>query len=231
MSILEVANLSVSFRHKVVLEDVSFSLNEGEYLSLIGPNGAGKSTLIRTLLGDNQSYSGSFTFDRGLKSKGYLPQQNNDGVFFPATAIEVIKSGFASTSRLPYLSAEEKQRLLETLSLLNLEGLADSSFYTLSGGQKRSVLLARAFCASSQLLILDEPTAGLDAVAVSRFYEDLKILHEKRHTAILLVGHDLDNVLKESEKVLYLKRKVRFFGRSEDFLNDSLYKGIREEML
>ncbi len=229
MPILEVSNLSVSFSHKLILDRISFTLDAGQYLAVVGPNGAGKSTLIKTLLGDNNRYEGNFSFDKSIGTKGYVAQQNNDYVFFPATVLEVIKSGMVKGLKLPFLSSKQKQKVLEIVNMLKLESLLSRSFYTLSGGQKRAVLLARAFCASSSLLILDEPTAGLDSAAVTRFYENLRTLHENSHTAILMISHDLHNVVEEADSILYLKQKVMFFGSKESFVKHPLYQNFLEQ--
>ena len=111
MTILNVNNLSVKFDNSQVLKDITFNLSKGQYLAVVGPNGAGKSTLVKTLVHENKRYEGSFSFDKTVKTTGYVAQQNNDGSYFPATAREIIISGLCRHHLLPFVSKADKVRI------------------------------------------------------------------------------------------------------------------------
>ena len=228
MTILNVNNLSVKFDNTQVLKDITFALRKGQYLAVVGPNGAGKSTLVKTLVHENRRYEGSFSFDKAIKTTGYVAQQNNDGSYFPATAKEVIISGLCRHHLLPFVSKTDKARINTVIEELELEDLLDKGYFNLSGGQKRAVLIARAFVASDKLLILDEPTAGLDVTSQSRLYSSIRKLNEKYSTSILMISHDLERIIKEADSVLCIEHELKFFGKTEDFINTDTFKSLME---
>jgi len=228
MTILNVNNLSVKFDNSQVLKDITFNLSKGQYLAVVGPNGAGKSTLVKTLVHENKRYDGSFSFDKTVKTTGYVAQQNNDGSYFPATAREIIISGLCRHHLLPFVSKADKVRINTVIEELELEDLLDKGYFNLSGGQKRAVLIARAFVASDKLLILDEPTAGLDVTSQSRLYNSIRKLNDKYSTSILMISHDLERIVKEADSVLCIEHELKFFGKTEDFIKTDTYKSLME---
>jgi zinc transport system ATP-binding protein len=228
MTILNVNNLSVKFDNSQVLKDITFNLSKGQYLAVVGPNGAGKSTLVKTLVHENKRYDGSFSFDKTVKTTGYVAQQNNDGSYFPATAREIIISGLCRHHLLPFVSKADKVRINTVIEELELEDLLDKGYFNLSGGQKRAVLIARAFVASDRLLILDEPTAGLDVTSQSRLYNSIRKLNDKYSTSILMISHDLERIIKEADSVLCIEHELKFFGKTEDFIKTDTYKSLME---
>lgn len=228
MTILNVNNLSVKFDNSQVLKDITFNLSKGQYLAVVGPNGAGKSTLVKTLVHENKRYDGSFSFDKTVKTTGYVAQQNNDGSYFPATAREIIISGLCRHHLLPFASKADKVRINTVIEELELEDLLDKGYFNLSGGQKRAVLIARAFVASDKLLILDEPTAGLDVTSQSRLYNSIRKLNDKYSTSILMISHDLERIIKEADSVLCIEHELKFFGKTEDFIKTDTYKSLME---
>ncbi|WP_031491998.1 metal ABC transporter ATP-binding protein [Succinivibrio dextrinosolvens] len=228
MTILNVNNLSVKFDNSQVLKDITFNLSKGQYLAVVGPNGAGKSTLVKTLVHENKRYEGSFSFDKTVKTTGYVAQQNNDGSYFPATAREIIISGLCRHHLLPFVSKADKVRINTVIEELELEDLLDKGYFNLSGGQKRAVLIARAFVASDKLLILDEPTAGLDVTSQSRLYNSIRKLNDKYSTSILMISHDLERIVKEADSVLCIEHELKFFGKTEDFIKTDTYKSLME---
>lgn len=228
MTILNVNNLSVKFDNSQVLKDITFNLSKGQYLAVVGPNGAGKSTLVKTLVHENKRYEGSFSFDKTVKTTGYVAQQNNDGSYFPATAREIIISGLCRHHLLPFVSKADKVRINTVIEELELEDLLDKGYFNLSGGQKRAVLIARAFVASDKLLILDEPTVGLDVTSQSRLYNSIRKLNDKYSTSILMISHDLERIIKEADSVLCIEHELKFFGKTEDFIKTDTYKSLME---
>ncbi len=228
MTILNVQNLSVTFGNSHVLKDITFHLSKGQYLAVVGPNGAGKSTLVKTLVHENKKYEGVFSFDKSIKTTGYVAQQNNDGSYFPATAKEVIVSGLCRHHLLPFISKADKNRIQTVIEELELTEMLDKAYFNLSGGQKRAVLIARAFVASDKLLILDEPTAGLDVTSTSRLYNSIRKLNSKYSTSILMISHDLERIIKEADSVLCIEHELKFFGKTEDFVTTNTYKSLME---
>ena len=229
-TILNVKNLSVTFDAQKVVQDVSFALKKGEYLALVGPNGAGKSTLLKTIINDNRNFAGSFSFCSDIKL-GYVAQKNSDDIYFPATVKEVIKSGFKQNFFSFRFNRQEKEFFQSVVSELNLSSLLKKSFYSLSGGQKRAVLIARALCTGSDLLILDEPASGLDNIASSRLYESIRTVKNRFNTAIIMVGHDINRLCSEADLILCLEHTVKFIGKSTDFIKTPIYKELVEHLV
>lgn len=229
-TILNVKNLSVTFDAQKVVQDVSFALKKGEYLALVGPNGAGKSTLLKTIINDNRKFVGSLSFCSDIKL-GYVAQKNSDDIYFPATVKEVIKSGFKQNFFSFRLNRQEKEFFQSVVSELNLSSLLKKSFYSLSGGQKRAVLIARALCTGSDLLILDEPASGLDNIASSRLYESIRTVKNRFNTAIIMVGHDINRLCSEADLILCLEHTVKFIGKSTDFIKTPIYKELMEHIV
>ena len=229
-TILNVKNLSVTFDAQKVVQDVSFALKKGEYLALVGPNGAGKSTLLKTIINDNRKFAGSFSFCSDIKL-GYVAQKNSDDIYFPATVKEVIKSGFKQNFFSFRFNRQEKEFFQSVVSELNLSSLLKKSFYSLSGGQKRAVLIARALCTGSDLLILDEPASGLDNIAASRLYEAIRTVKNRFNTAIIMVGHDINRLCSEADLILCLEHTVKFIGKSTDFIKTPIYKELVEHLV
>ena len=229
-TILKVENLCVSFESDKVVQNVSFSIKKGEYLALVGPNGAGKSSLLRTIIKDNKKYEGTFSFKSDLKL-GYVAQKNTDDAYFPATVEEVIKSGFKQRLFCYRISKQEKEFFQSVITELKLTSLLKKSFFSLSGGQKRAVLIARALCTGSDLLILDEPASGLDNTAAQRLYESIRILNKTFNTAIIMVGHDIKRLCTEADSILCLEHTTKFLGKSSDFIKTPIYKELMEHLV
>ena len=153
---------------------------------------------------------------------GYLPQQSNDKTDFPASVNEIVMSGFQNSfNLLPFYSKQQKEKADSAYKLLGIEHLKNVSFNELSGGQKQRVLLARSFCASENILILDEPVSGLDPVITKEFYEIIKHLNENNNTTIIMVTHDIQVIDKYANKVLHL------YENGYEFTDANQYKSSR----
>lgn len=160
MKQLECKNVFVNYDSNVAVENVSFSIEEGDYLCIVGENGSGKSTLIKTILGLEKIKSGEILFLNGLNRNevGYLPQQTIVQKNFPASVYEVVLSGTLNSMGLkPFYSKKEKELADENIEKLGLKEIKNKSYKELSGGQQQRVLLARALCATKKIIILDEP--------------------------------------------------------------------------
>ena len=207
--------LTLGYETGVVLTDVNFDVHAGDYVCIVGENGSGKSTLIKALLGLLPPRSGEIAFS-GVSAReiGYLPQQTALQKDFPASVYEVVLSGCAnSLGRTPFYGKAQHARAAENLARLGIADLAKTSYRTLSGGQQQRVLLARALCATTKLLLLDEPVAALDPIATNDLYALIRRLNREEGITILMVSHDISCALHDATHVLQLSdRGVVFFG-------------------
>lgn len=200
-------NLSVGYNNIPIHEGVNFTIEKGSYTCVIGQNGAGKSTLIKTLLGLLPPISGSISMSDDLKNTdiGYLPQQNQIQKDFPASVYEVVISGCLNKVGLrPFYNKAEKKMANNMLEKLGITHLAKKSYSRLSGGQQQRVLLARALCAANKILLLDEPTAGLDAATTQELYKLIKKLNNEGIT-IIMITHDLQEAIEDADFILCIE--------------------------
>lgn len=202
--------------------DVNMEVNSGDYLCIVGENGSGKSTLMKGFLGLLKPSGGTLSVSENLKATGigYLPQQTVAQKDFPATVYEVVLSGCLSRrGRLPFYSRAEKDVAAINMERLGITPLRNHCYRELSGGQQQRVLIARALCATKELLILDEPITGLDPSAIQEFYAMIRKLNREDEVAILMVSHDLRNAVEEANKILHLQKRVLFYGPAGDYMN------------
>ena len=224
MAQLRCENISVGYEDGIVVSDVSFELNRGDYVCIVGENGAGKSSLLKGILGLAKIQGGKLEYGDGMSRAdvGYLPQQKDYQKNFPATVKEVVMSGFLNKMGLrPYYNRAEKAKAMEILSDFGMADYVRASFGSLSGGQKQRVLLARAMCATDKLLLLDEPTTGLDPVATEELYELLKRLNREKKTTILMVSHDLNKAVSDAGLILHVNKRsgCGYFGPADKYLD------------
>lgn len=220
---IEVKNLSVSYGNSEVLKNISFNINEGDYIGIVGPNGAGKSTLIKTLLNLVAETTGEITYYVDKKFIGYLPQITEAShKMFPASVFEVISTGLLLKKSFPKLiTKEDKRKVEESLKLLNIQELSHKKIGDLSGGQQQRVLLARALVSNPKLLILDEPTSALDPKIRNEFYELLKELNETLKVTIILISHDIGTIGKYASRLIYLDKTLIFDGTFDEFCHST----------
>jgi len=215
-------------RHGAVeaLSGISFSVAAGDYLGIVGPNGSGKSTLVRVLLGLMPSYQGRISLFGQSRENftawqrlGYLPQNLGPlNPAFPATVFEVVQLGLLAGKGLPRrLCRQERQQVQELLELLGIEHLQRRMIGELSGGQQQRVMLARALVNNPELLVMDEPTAALDPEIRDRFYELVARMNKSKGTTVLLVTHDTGTIGQYASRMLYLDKKLLFFGSFDEF--------------
>ncbi len=217
-------NITVSYNSRIVIDNLSFSVDSGDYLCIVGDNGAGKSTLIKCILGLKSLASGTLTFDPHFSKKGigYVPQTNETEKGFPATVREVVLSGCVSHSVSPFYSKEEKKRADECLDEVGLSDVAKTNLLALSGGQKKRVMLARALMASDGLLIMDEPVASLDPIATREFYDKVKSINDEG-TTVIMVSHDIHTAVHNATHILHLSNRLpNFFGTKEEYLKSDI---------
>lgn len=223
--LIECVEAGFGYENVDVVTEVTMEVFPGDYIGVVGENGAGKSTLIKGLLGLLKPTSGAITIAEELKKTGigYLPQQTAAQKDFPATVWEVVLSGTLSRAGYrPFYSREEKKLAEVNMGRLGIEDLKYKCYRDLSGGQKQRVLIARALCATEKLLILDEPITGLDPSAAQEFYQVVKHLNRDQGVAILMVSHDIQNMVRQAGKILHLNQKVLFYGTVEQYRNSSV---------
>jgi zinc transport system ATP-binding protein len=209
---LQIHNLSFKYDNNVVLENVDFTIGEGEFVGIFGPNGGGKTTLLKLILGFLQPSSGKVQlFGRSPEEAreliGYVPQSIRFDKDFPISVLEVVMMG--ALKKLNWLGrypSEVKQKALYALERVGLSHKAKSSFGTLSGGEAQRTLIARAIMDDPLLLILDEPTANIDPLGQQSIHTQLAELNKTM--TILMVTHDLQTIIDKVEKLLCVQRKV-----------------------
>ncbi|WP_080508336.1 metal ABC transporter ATP-binding protein [Haloparvum sedimenti] len=223
--LIDLDGVSFAYAATPVVEDVSLSVDSGEYVAVVGPNGSGKSTLLRLILGLEEPDAGSARlfgeraagFDAGERV-GYVAQGARDASSMPITVREVVKMGRFPHVGFGRLSADDWAAVDDAIATVGMEAFADRRITKLSGGQRQRAFIARALASDAELLVLDEPTVGVDAESVAAFYDLLDALNDRGIT-VLLIEHDLGAVTDHAERVVCLNREVYFDGPTEAFLD------------
>lgn len=220
MDVIVCKNLTVRNERTLALDDVSFAVHKGEFLTIVGENGAGKSTLVKTILGMTAHDAGSVETDAGTAGRiGYMPQQSSAQRDFPASVREVVLSGcVGGTGFLPFYSRAQKAAARANMDMLGVTPFAKKNYRALSGGQQQRVLLCRALCAAGEVLLLDEPTTGLDPLVTKELYTTVKHLSVEHGMTVIMVSHDVDAAIRYSDRILHLATSLRFIGTPQDYL-------------
>ncbi|WP_136601714.1 metal ABC transporter ATP-binding protein [Salinigranum halophilum] len=231
--VVELADVSFGYTATPVVRDVSLSVESGEYLAIVGPNGSGKSTLMKLLLGLLTPDEGtarlfgepSHRFDDGARI-GYVAQHASASKEMPITVREVVKMGRFPHVGFGRLSAEDVAIVDRALETVGMSAFANRRVTQLSGGQRQRAFIARALAGEADLLVLDEPTVGVDVESVEAFYELLAVLNAEGIT-ILLIEHDLGSVTAHADRVVCLNREILFDGPTEAFVeSDALARAF-----
>lgn len=220
MSLITCENLTLAYDTGVVASGVSFALEAGNYLCIVGENGSGKSTLIKSILGLHPIHSGEMTVSPEIRKEGigYLPQHTPAQRDFPASVKEIVRSGCLRRAGLrPFLRRSDKMLAYEAMARMGIDHLAGRCYRELSGGQQQRVLLARAFCATGQLILLDEPIAGLDPLAMTEMYNMIADMN-REGVAVIMVSHDVSAAVQYATHILHMGKTTSFFGTTEEYL-------------
>lgn len=214
--LLDVDNVSVRFGSETVIRDISLCVHTGEFIGIIGPNGAGKTTLLRTILGLQKPAAGTVT--KHARNIGYVPQRGNSyNGQIPINSLEVVALG----------SNGSKEQAMQALERVAMSDAANKPYGNLSGGQQQRVSIAKALASNPDILILDEPTTGIDRQSQQTFYDILKDLQQQNLT-IIIVSHDIDAVLNLVTRVICVNQTVVYDGDPSHFEADKylpqLYK-------
>lgn len=218
-AIVTIENLSFSFSRHQVLENVNIKVDEQDFVSIVGPNGGGKTTLLKLMLGLLHPARGTILVfgkpPEAARSRiGYMPQHAYLDPQFPVSVMDVVLMGrLGHTRRFGPYSRGDKAAAEEALKGLQMWDLRKAHFSALSGGQRQRALIARALASDPDLLLLDEPTAGLDLAVETEFYDLLKQL--TRNLTVVMVSHDLGFVSRLVNKVVCVKRTVVMHPTSE----------------
>lgn len=229
--VFEIKNVSYEYRdrleHTTALKNINLTIHKGDFVAIVGPNGSGKSTLLKLILGIKKLQTGEILIDGKLPKQstftekiGYVSQKAASfAKGFPATVNEVVLSGLTKKRGLfKRYTKEDYERLEDVLDLLDIKDLRNKNISLLSGGQTQRVFIARALINNPEILILDEPTEGIDAKNIRSFYDVLTKLKE-RNTTILLVTHDIGVVIDQADEVACLNEHLHFHGTNQEFRN------------
>jgi zinc transport system ATP-binding protein len=226
--VIQIDNVSVDRGGRRVLDGITFNVKQGEFVGLVGPNGAGKTTLLKAILGLVPVVEGRITlFGRPLgprtsdrRSIGYVPQRAAVRPRFPATVEDVVMMGrYAEIGLLRFPSATDRREVARSLEWVGIADRAKRPVSELSGGEQRRVLLAQALTASTKLLLLDEPTIGLDLPAEQEFYALLRRLQADLELTVLIVSHDLVALAGEADQLMCINRRLHVHGNPEDVIH------------
>lgn len=219
MTRLACTDLCVGYSGMPVAEHIDFCIGDGELLCIVGENGIGKSTLVKTLLGIIPPISGELQLDYTGHGKGvgYLPQRGESQRDFPASAGEIALSGrLVRIGPRAFFGKRDREAARRALDRVGALEWYDEPFNRLSGGQQQRVLLARALCATSSIIVLDEPTTGLDPEATQSLYQILDSLRADG-MAIIIVSHDVDAAISHATHVLAFEHVAPQFFSVADY--------------
>jgi zinc transport system ATP-binding protein len=217
---IKISYLYASYGAETILEDINLEVSNGEILSIVGPNGSGKSTLLKIIMGSLKPVRGEVLILGSTPKKareervfGYLPQGSSYDPAFPLNVFDVVaQSRYAKMTFFESLSSSDIDAIESSLDEVDMKKYLNEPFGSLSGGQKQRVLIARALAGSPKILMLDEPSTGLDSVAHDHFYQMLVKLRDRKGLTIIMVSHDIGAVTSIVDRIACLKRKIHFHG-------------------
>ncbi len=229
-SVVTVKNLWVGLGEQVILEDVNLKVRERDFLGIIGPNGGGKTTLLKVVLGLIKPDQGSVrvlgtTPENARKRIGYLPQRSLFDQSFPTTALQVVLMGrYGRGGLFRRYSSGDRQAALEALESVGMASYAQRSIGAFSGGEQQRIFVARALVSEPELLLLDEPAAGIDVAQQKEFYELLGELNEK--ITIVMVSHDISAVSRYVDKIACVNQKL-YYHDSKELVAEDIEEAYR----
>jgi zinc transport system ATP-binding protein len=224
--IIEVRGVSFAYSNLPTLENISLSINKGDYAGIIGPNGGGKTTLIKLILGLLEPQTGKiYLWGKPIKSFnqwhkiGYVPQRvNNNDYRLPITVEEVVTFGCSTKSRFKRWSDLDRETMRWAMQEAGVASLAKRPLTSLSAGQQQKVFIAKALASKPEILILDEPTVGVDVRAQDEFYQLISELNKKEELTIIMVSHDIDVVVNEVSKLVCINETLVYHGNPKGFM-------------
>ncbi|WP_033828400.1 metal ABC transporter ATP-binding protein [Bacillus andreraoultii] len=224
--IIEIKNLNYHYDQESVLERIHIRVEKGDFLAIVGPNGSGKSTLLKLILGILKKQDGEiFLYGKPLETFkqrekiGFVSQKANSfNTGFPATVYEVVRSGLTKkTGLFHFFPKDIKESVVRALETVEMANYMDRNIGELSGGQQQRVFIARAIVSNPEVLILDEPTVGIDVKRVAQFYQLLERLNKERNMTLILVTHDVGVISEKVSHIVCLNKEVYFHGTTNEF--------------
>lgn len=228
-TLVSLKNVSFSYDGQPILDDISLDVSAGDYLGIIGPNGSGKTTLVRLMLGLLKPTTGSITIaglpvssPRSRRSVGYIPQNvSHIDARFPISVEEVVRLGLVPVAGLGrWLKKGYQDDVTNALEQVGLLDQRQKLITQLSGGQQQRVFIAKALVAKPELLILDEPTVGIDNLSQDEFYALLSELNHRSGLTLIMISHDIDVVANEINKLACINEKLIYYGKPQAFLTE-----------
>lgn len=217
MNLIEIKDLCFSYpTKKDTLKHINLQVKEGSFTCIVGENGSGKSTLLKCILGLNKGYTGEIIKEKFI---GYLPQKTEIQSHFPASIEEIVLAGtIANNPRSIFYKKEDKEKSTAIMQKLGIYDIRKKCFADLSGGQQQRVLIARSLCGTKNIIVLDEPTNGLDPTIAKQIYELLDNLKKTESITILMVSHDIERALNYADEVIEMENgEVKFIGKPSEF--------------
>ncbi|HBH62742.1 MAG TPA: ABC transporter ATP-binding protein [Nitrospiraceae bacterium] len=239
MIALHVENLCVKADNRHLIENITFSVEDGSIIAIIGPNGAGKTTLIKAILGLIPYQTGTVSlFGRPFKNNhsdikvGYVPQRLEFDRTIPLTVSELLGFTLPPVYPVPFLKRKSAREHIEgLLKIVGAQALAQRSIGSLSGGELQRVMIAKAIVNEPKILFLDEPASGVDIEGQERFHDLIRRLNREKGLTVILISHDLNVVYRYADNVLCMNRKLICTGRPEETLTDEVIKSMYGEMM
>lgn len=211
-TLIQIKNLHYHINERPILQNINLTIEKGQLITIVGPNGAGKSSLMRLILGLNKPQQGEIQRKKNLKI-AYVPQSFHTPQDLPITVERFLKP----------LKYQKQQNPLQTL---NIAHLLKSPLQNLSGGETQRLLLARAMLRKAELILLDEPAAGIDPAALGAYYRAIRNYQQQNHCSVVLISHDIHLVMAESDQVLCLNKHICCIGKPEDIAHHPEFKTL-----
>jgi ABC-type Mn2+/Zn2+ transport system ATPase subunit len=218
--------VTLGYGRRPVLTDISFDIPEGDFLGLVGPNGSGKTTILRAILGTLAPLAGTVTRAPGLRF-GYVPQRDQVDYGFPLKVLDVVLMGRydrIGIGRRP--AREDREHAKSALDHVGIVDLADRPLSALSGGQKQRTLIARALVGEPNVLVLDEPTTGMDLVATTQILGLVRELHERDRLTVLMVSHALNEVANYVDRIALVNEGRFRIGPIDEILGEQVLSDL-----
>lgn len=234
-NIIELKNVNYSYGDGLAVENVNLEVHRGDYLGIIGPNGGGKSTLLKLTLGLLKAQSGEIllygkpvNYFQNWSRIGYVSQHTTHiDSNFPMTVEEVVNAGrYSGLGLFRFLGKKDHEKVQNALEKVNMWEYRKRLIGDLSGGEQQRIFIARALAGEPEIIILDEPTAGVDIKTQKQFYSLLQKLNTELNLTLILVSHELDIVAHESTEIAYINRALVYYGIPREFMKSEYFEKL-----
>lgn len=226
-NLIEFCNVNLGYKNKTVLKDLNFSIKEKTFLGLVGANGSGKTTILKGILGLLKPMKGTIKFNKNGLSFGYVPQRELIDEIYPLDVFDIVLMGrYGLIPPLKRPGKHDREKVMDSLSCLDIKDLAACPYRDLSGGQKQRVLIARALAGDPSILILDEPTNGMDLKSEKHIMDLVKMLHREKNLTVIFVTHILNLVANYSKEIIIVDEEAIKSGETEKILNTQVLSDL-----